>query len=157
MTTRSTQPLIQRTIEKIRNRTAIVGVVGLGYVGLPFLVEKTKVGFRVVGIDQNPQRAEMVAHGESYIGDVRDEELCEAIERGLVSTTTSLEAVAELDVIVICVPTPLSVNLNPNLEYVESVTWEISKNLRPGQLITLESTTYPGTTEEVMKPILEQS
>jgi UDP-N-acetyl-D-glucosamine dehydrogenase len=151
------QPLIQRTIEKIRNRTAIIGVVGLGYVGLPFLVEKAKVGFRVVGIDQNPQRAEMVAQGESYISDIRDEELRETVERGLVSTTTSLEAVAELDVIVICVPTPLSVNLNPDLQYVESVTWEISRNLRPGQLISLESTTYPGTTEEVMKPILEQT
>src|SRR5215204_4287179 len=109
--TTSMRSLVQQTIEKIKSRTAVVGVVGLGYVGLPFLVEKSKVGFRVVGIDQNPQRAEMAARGESYISDVRDEELRESVGRGLVSTTTSLEVVAELDVIVICVPTPLTKNL----------------------------------------------
>ncbi len=147
----------ERLLEKIEKRTAIVGVVGLGYVGLPFLVEKAKVDFNVVGIDQNPRRAEMVARGESYIGDVTSEELGEVVGHGLVTTTTSLEAVAELDVIVICVPTPLSINLTPELQYVEGVTREIAKNLRPGQLVSLESTTYPGTTEEVMKPILEQS
>ncbi len=146
-----------RLLEKLETRTAKVGVVGLGYVGLPFLVEKANVGFSVVGIDRNPQRAEMVVRGESYIGDVTDEELGEVVGRGLVSTTTSLEAVAELDVVVICVPTPLSVNLTPDLQYVEGVTREIAKNLRSGQLISLESTTYPGTTEEVMKPILEES
>ncbi len=146
-----------RILEKIEKHTAIVGVIGLGYVGLPFLVEKARVGFKVVGIDRNPQRAEMVARGESYIGDVSDEELNEVVGRGLVTTTTSLEAVAELDVIIICVPTPLSANLTPDLQYVEGVTREISRNLRPGQLVSLESTTYPGTTEEVMKPILEQS
>jgi UDP-N-acetyl-D-glucosamine dehydrogenase len=147
----------ERLLEKIENRTANLGVVGLGYVGLPFLVEKAKIGFNVVGIDQNPQRAEMVVRGESYIGDVSDEELSKLVGRGLVTTTTSLEAVAELDVVVICVPTPLSVNLTPDLRYIEGVTREIAKHLRPGQLISLESTTYPGTTEELMKPILEQS
>lgn len=144
-------------LEKIEKRTANIGVVGLGYVGLPFLVEKAKVGFNVVGIDRNPQRAEMVARGENYIGDVSDEELGEVVRRGLVSTSTSLDVVAELDIIVICVPTPLSVNLTPDLQYVEGVTRAIARNLRPGQLVSLESTTYPGTTEEVMKPILEQS
>src|SRR5215211_796534 len=149
--------LAHHTIEKIENRTACVGVVGLGYVGLPFLVEKTKVGFRVVGIDHNPQRAEMVASGRSYISDVKDDDLHEGLRRGLISTTTSLEAVRELDVVVICVPTPLGAGLTPDLQYIESVTREIAKNLRSGQLVSLESTTYPGTTEEVMKPILEQS
>jgi UDP-N-acetyl-D-glucosamine dehydrogenase len=149
--------LAHHTIEKIENRTACVGVVGLGYVGLPFLVEKTKVGFRVVGIDHNHQRAEMVASGRSYISDVKDEDLHEGLRRGLISTATSLEAVRELDVVVICVPTPLGAGLTPDLQYIESVTREIANNLRPGQLISLESTTYPGTTEEVMKPILEES
>ena len=149
--------LAHRTLERIRNRTALVGVVGLGYLGLPFLVEKTKVGFRVVGIDHNPQRAEMIGRGESYISDVKDEDLHEGLRRGLISTTTSLEAVRELDVVVICVPTPLGAGLTPDLQYIESVTREIANNLRPGQLISLESTTYPGTTEEVMKPILEES
>ena len=149
--------LAYHTIEKIENRTACVGVVGLGYVGLPFLVEKSKVGFRTVGIDHNPQRAEVVARGKSYISDVKDEDLHEGLRRGLISTTTSLEAVRELDVVVICVPTPLGAGLTPDLQYIESVTRKLAKNLRPGQLISLESTTYPGTTEEVMKPILEES
>jgi UDP-N-acetyl-D-glucosamine dehydrogenase len=149
--------LAHQTLERIRDRTALVGVVGLGYVGLPFLVEKTKVGFRVVGIDQNPQRAEMVGRGESYISDVKDEDLHEGLRRGLISTATSLEAVGELDVIVICVPTPLGAGLTPDLQYIEGVTRGIAKSLRPGQLISLESTTYPGTTEDVMKPILEES
>jgi UDP-N-acetyl-D-glucosamine dehydrogenase len=149
--------LAHHTIEKIENRTACVGVVGLGYVGLPFLVEKIKVGFRTMGIDHSPQRAEMVARGNSYISDVKDEDLHEGLRRGLISTTTSLEAVRELDVVVICVPTPLGAGLTPDLQYIESVTREIANNLRPGQLISLESTTYPGTTEEVMKPILEES
>jgi UDP-N-acetyl-D-glucosamine dehydrogenase len=149
--------LAHHTIEKIDNRTACVGVVGLGYVGLPFLVEKSKVGFGVVGIDHNPHRAEMVARGKSYISDVKDEDLHEGLRLGLISTTTSLEAVRALDVVVICVPTPLGAGLTPDLQYIESVTREIASNLRPGQLISLESTTYPGTTEEVMKPILEES
>jgi UDP-N-acetyl-D-glucosamine dehydrogenase len=109
-----TQSRAQHLLEKIENHTAVVGVVGLGYVGLPFLVEKAKVGFRVVGIDQNPERAEMVACGKNYIGDVKDEDLHEIVQQGLVSTTTSLEAMAELDVVVICVPTPLDANLSPD-------------------------------------------
>ncbi|GGL90035.1 UDP-N-acetyl-D-glucosamine dehydrogenase [Deinococcus aerolatus] len=144
-------------IESIEKRTARIGVVGLGYVGLPFLVEKAKVGFHVTGIDRNPKRAEMVARGENYIGDVHDDDLRDIVAQGLVTTTTDFDAVADLDVIVICVPTPLDRNLSPDLSYVRSVTAEIARHLRPGQLISLESTTYPGTTEEVMKPILEAS
>lgn len=143
--------------QKIVNRTARIGVVGLGYVGLPFLVEKAKVGFHVVGIDRNPRRAEQVARGENYIKDVADEDLAKIVKQGLVTTSTSFDVVAELDVIVICVPTPLDANLSPDLSYVKHVTEEIARYLRPGQLISLESTTYPGTTEEVMKPILETS
>src|SRR5215211_4074335 len=156
MTSKIASPF-QHICERITKRTATIGVVGLGYVGLPFLVEKMKAGFNVVGIDQNPERAEMVAHGENYIGDVIDEELRDGVERGLIAATTSLDVVGELDVVVICVPTPLTINLTPDLQYVESVALEIAQNLRPGQLISLESTTYPGTTEEVIKPILEQS
>ncbi|TSA81459.1 nucleotide sugar dehydrogenase [Deinococcus detaillensis] len=146
-----------RLIEKIKQHTARIGVVGLGYVGLPFLVEKAKVGFHVVGIDRNERRADMVARGENYIGDVRDEDLKEVVQQGLVTTTTDFETISDLDVIVICVPTPLDRNLSPDLSYVRSVTTEIACHLRPGQLVSLESTTYPGTTEEVMKPILEAS
>lgn len=152
-----TGALFREMLEKFESRTATVGVVGLGYVGLPLLVEQARSGFKVVGIDRKSERAGMVARGESYIDDVRSEELREVVERGLVSTTTSLEAVADLDVIVICVPTPLTKNLTPDLQYVRGVTRRISRYLRPGQLVSLESTTYPGTTEEVMKPLLEQS
>ena len=146
---------VSAAVEKIQAHKAKVGVVGLGYVGLPFLVEKAKVGFEVVGIDRSAERAGMVARGENYIGDVRDEDLKAVVEQGLVTTTTDFDVVPELDVIVICVPTPLDRNLTPDLSYIRSVTQEIAQRLRPGQLISLESTTYPGTTEEVMKPILE--
>lgn len=144
-------------LKKVRDRTAVVGVVGLGYVGLPFAVEKAKVGFRVLGIEQNPARAAQVNAGENYIGDVRDEDLRDLVSRGLIHAETGFARVPEMDVIVICVPTPLTKNLTPDLTYVESVTREVARKLRPGQLISLESTTYPGTTEEVMLPILVSS
>lgn len=147
----------ERLLEKIRTRKAVLGVVGLGYVGLPLAVEKAKVGFRVLGVEQNPVRAAKIARGENYIDDVKDEELRELVQKGLISADTDFSRTSEMDVIVICVPTPLTRNLTPDLSYVEGVTREIAARLRPGQLISLESTTYPGTTEEVMLPILERS
>ena len=142
--------------EKIKNHTAIVGVVGLGYVGLPFAVEKAKVGFRVLGIEQNPIRVQKVNRSENYITDVKDEELKQVVENGKLLAFAEFERVPEMDAIAICVPTPLTKNLTPNLTYVENVTQKIAEKLRPGQLVTLESTTYPGTTDEVMRPMLEQ-
>jgi nucleotide sugar dehydrogenase len=115
------------------------------------------VGFRVLGVEQNPSRVQKVNRGESYIGDVGVEELKEVVAKGLLSAETGFDRVPEMDVIVIAVPTPLTRNLTPDLQYVERVTREIAKRLRPGQLVSLESTTYPGTTEEVMLPILEES
>lgn len=147
----------QELLAKIADRTAVVGVVGLGYVGLPFAVEKAKVGFSVVGIEQNPARADQVNRGENYIGDVDSAELAHLVKEGKIRAVVGFDQVAEMDVIVICVPTPLTKNLTPDLQYVESVTREVAKHLRPGQVISLESTTYPGTTEEVMLPILESS
>jgi nucleotide sugar dehydrogenase len=145
-------------MDKFHARSARVGVVGLGYVGLPFAVEKAKVGFRVLGFDRSPVRVEQVNRGENYIGDVRDVELQDLVLRaGLLSATDSFDALADMDVVVICVPTPLTRNLTPDLQYIEAVTRELALRLRPGQLICLESTTYPGTTEEVMKPLLEAS
>ncbi|THF87440.1 nucleotide sugar dehydrogenase [Deinococcus sp. KSM4-11] len=148
---------VSSLVEKIEAHAVRVGIVGLGYVGLPFLVEQAKVGFQVTGIDLSAERAGMVARGENYIGDVLDQDLRDIVNAGLVSTTTTFDAVPGMDVIVICVPTPLDRNLSPDLNIVRSVTQEIARYLRPGQLISLESTTYPGTTEEVMKPILETS
>lgn len=144
-------------INKIRNKTAKVGVVGLGYVGLPFAVEKAKVGFKVTGIDRNEDRVGKINQGENYIDDVKDEELARFVESGNLKAVTDFTVVPDLDVIVVAVPTPLTKNLTPNMEYVESVTKEVAKYLRPGQLVSLESTTYPGTTEDVLKPALELS
>jgi len=148
---------VQVLLAKIQDRSAVVGMVGLGYVGLPFAVEKAKVGYRVIGIEQNPQRAEHVNRGENYIPDVKDEELRQLVDAGRLEAVSDFARVPEMDVIVIAVPTPLTRNLIPDLQYVENVTRELARRLRPGQLISLESTTYPGTTDEVMVPILETS
>lgn len=143
--------------EKIVSRTATIGVIGLGYVGLPFAVEKAKVGFSVVGIEQNPRRTEQVNQSENYISDVDDDDLRQVVSSGKLRAVTGFDSVSELDVLVICVPTPLTQNLTPDLSYVVAVTQGIAKGLRPGQLVTLESTTYPGTTDEVIAPILEET
>ncbi|OKH13842.1 nucleotide sugar dehydrogenase [[Limnothrix rosea] IAM M-220] len=140
---------------KIQDRSALVGVVGLGYVGLPFAVEKARVGYSVLGIEQNVQRAQQVNAADSYIPDVKTEVLAEVVNNNKLKAVSSYDLVPQMDAIVICVPTPLTKNLTPNLSYIESVTQQLGEHLRAGQLITLESTTYPGTTDEVMRPILE--
>lgn len=149
--------LLESLNRLISERGAVVGVVGLGYVGLPFAVEKAKVGFTVIGIDGNPERVDAVNRGESYIGDVAGDELGAVVDAGQLTATDDFDAVAKMDVVVVAVPTPLTRNLTPDLQYVQRVTEEISSRLRPGQLVCLESTTYPGTTDEVMRPILESS
>lgn len=148
---------IDAVISKFRDRSALIGVVGLGYVGLPFAVEKAKVGFKVIGIDQNAQRAAMVNRGENYIGDVDDQELKDLVAKGFITAVTDFSMVRDMDAIIIAVPTPLTANLTPDLSYVQNVTRALAPHLRKGQLVSLESTTYPGTTEEVMQPVLESS
>lgn len=153
-----THPQLARDLlAKIEATTARVGVVGLGYVGLPFAVEKGKVGFKVLGFDRNLTRVGLVNQGRNFIGDVDDEELKTLVKGGFLEATTDMDRLADMDVVIIAVPTPLTKNLNPDLQYVEAVTRDIAQRLRPGQFISLESTTYPGTTDEVMKPILETS
>ena len=147
----------KRLLERIRSKEATVGVIGLGYVGLPFAVEKAKVGYQVLGIEQNPDRASRVNRGENYISDVNADELADLVREGRIAADTGFDRVPEMDVIVICVPTPLTRNLTPDLKHVESVAREIAPRLRAGQLVSLESTTYPGTTEEVLLPILGTS
>jgi nucleotide sugar dehydrogenase len=148
---------LNQLLQRLHGKESVVCVVGLGYVGLPFAVEKAKVGFKVVGVEQNPARTESINRGENYIGDVDSNELKELVSKGLITAQVGFEGIEEADFIVIAVPTPLSSNLAPDLQYVRSVTEEVAKRLRPGQLVSLESTTYPGTTEEVMLPILERS
>jgi UDP-N-acetyl-D-glucosamine dehydrogenase len=143
--------------EKILAHSATVGVIGLGYVGLPLAVEKGKVGFPVIGFDINAARVARVNAGDNYIGDVKDEELQELTGKGILTATTDFARLAECDVVVICVPTPLTITRDPDISYIQASTEQIAKYLKPGQLITLESTTYPGTTEEVILPLLEKS
>lgn len=143
--------------QKIVERKATVVVVGLGYVGLPLAVEKAKVGFKVLGIDQNRRRARMVNNGENYILDVKNDELKELVSYGKIKAYSDFNIIPEADVVVICVPTPLTRNLQPDLSYIVDVSQRIAEHLRPGQLVTLESTTYPGTTREVLLPILART
>lgn len=144
-------------LQKIENKSAVIGVVGLGYVGLPLAVEKAKAGFRVIGFDILPNRVDMVNQGINYIGDVVDEELKELVSNGQLKATTDYSLISDVDAVAICVPTPLDQYQQPNVSYVESSARSIAKYLHPGMLVVLESTTYPGTTEEVVQPILEET
>lgn len=145
---------VSALIAKFVNKTARVGVVGVGYVGLPLAVEKAKVGFEVVAYDRSALRVVKVNHGENYIGDVNNADLNAVVRQGRLSATGDFGSLERCDVIVICVPTPLTVNRDPDLSYVRAVGAEIARVIRPGQLICLESTTYPGTTQDVLLPLL---
>ena len=142
--------------EKIRNRTARVGIVGLGYVGLPLAVEFARAGFQVTGIDLSEEKTRRVSAGDSYIGDISSATLAPLVQAGKLSATTSFAAVRDLDTINICVPTPLRKTKDPDMSYIVSACEEIVKYLRPGTLVILESTTYPGTTEELLRPMLSK-
>ncbi|PLT35726.1 nucleotide sugar dehydrogenase [Bacillus sp. V5-8f] len=144
-------------LNKIEDRNATIGVVGLGYVGLPLAVEKAKAGYKVIGFDVQQSRVDQVNQGINYIGDVVDAELKEITESGQFKATTDYSLIKDVDAVAICVPTPLDTYQQPDTSYVESSGKEIAKNMHPGMLIVLESTTYPGTTEEVLKPILEST
>jgi UDP-N-acetyl-D-glucosamine dehydrogenase len=129
-------------------------VVGLGYVGLPLAVEFGKAGFPVTGIDVDPRKVERIARGESYIEDVPGDEVAALVRDGRLQATTDWAVTSELDAVIICVPTPFNRNKEPDLSYVVGAAEHVAKGLRRGQLVVLESTTYPGTTEEVLLPIL---
>lgn len=144
-------------IEKIKSRNAHIGVIGLGYVGLPLAVEKAKAGFSVLGFDIQPHKVDMVNRGENYIGDIVPEELKGLVSTGKISATIDFDRLQECDVVAICVPTPLDKFKQPDLSYIVNSTKEIAKRIHQDMLIVLESTTYPGTTEEIVAPILEES
>ncbi len=143
-------------INKIENKEAVIGVVGLGYVGLPLAVEKAKAGYKVIGFDVQASRVEQVNMGINYIGDVVDQELADMIKDGRLVATTDYARIAEVDAVAICVPTPLDIYQQPDTSYVKSSSQEIAKYAHEGMLVVLESTTYPGTTEEIVKPALEE-
>ncbi len=144
-------------VEKIRTRSARVGVVGLGYVGLPLAAEFAKAGFFVTGIDLQSSKVNRLNAGESYIQDIEDQDLARLVQGNKLSATSDFSVIADLDTINICVPTPLRKTKDPDMSYIVSACQEIAKYFHPGMLVILESTTYPGTTEEVVLPLLSSS
>lgn len=143
--------------ERIQNKTATLGVCGLGYVGLPLAVEKAKAGFKVVGFDVQKAKVDMVNSGHNYIGDVVNEDLASIVASGNLRATTDFASVASCDCVCIAVPTPLGKHQEPDVSYVKASTESIAPYLHKDMLVVLESTTYPGTTEELLKPILENA
>jgi len=132
----------KQLLSKIKNKTAVLGVIGLGYVGLPLAVEKAKAGYKTIGFDVQEKKVRWVNEGRNYIGDIVDSDFKEVVDKGLLQATTDFSFVKDIDTVCICVPTPLDIYQEPD---------------HPGMLIVLESTTYPGTTEELVKPILEKN
>ena len=145
-----------RLHDRIQSRRARTGIVGLGYVGLPLAVEFARSGFSTTGIDLDTRKVEAIASGKSYIPDVRSADLAELTSAGRLRATTDFAVVADLDTINICVPTPLRKSKDPDMSYIVSAVEAIAAHLHPGLLVVLESTTYPGTTEEVVQPLLER-
>lgn len=143
--------------QKILDRTVTLGVVGLGYVGLPLAVEKAKAGFHVIGFDVQSQKVDMVNAGHNYIGDVVDSDLKRIVAEGYLRATTDFASVASCDCVCIAVPTPLDKHQQPDISYVRASAESIMPHMHRDMLVVLESTTYPGTTEELVKPILERS
>ncbi len=143
--------------EGIENKTARIGVIGLGYVGLPLALEFAKVGFEVVGFDLDESKVKSIRAGKSYNLDIADDELQAVVKRGTLKATTDFGELKKMDVLNICVPTPLKKTKDPDVSYILAAVEEIKKRLRPGQLVILGSTTYPGTTYELFLPMLEQT
>ena len=147
---------VSALIARLHARTATVGVIGLGYVGLPLAVEFADAGLRVVPVDVDQAKVDSIVKGISYIPDVASDRLRRLVDAGRLRATTDVRALADVDAISICVPTPLRKTKDPDLSFVVAAVEEVAKHLRRGQLVVLESTTYPGTTEEVVRPMLER-
>ena len=149
--------ICSRLKARIRDKKAVVAVVGMGYVGLPMAVEFAKKGFMVHGLDSSRKRITRLKKGVSYIEDISSKDLSGVIDKGRLCATTDERCLGAADVVIVCVPTPLNKALKPDISYILSVTKTLKKHLRRGQLVILESTTYPGTTREVVLPVLERT
>lgn len=147
----------QVLLDKLMKKTAVLGVIGLGYVGLPLAVEKARAGYKVIGLDIQRHKVDKVNSGVNYIGDVVDEDLKDLVDNGYLSATTDFDVLKNVDAVSIAVPTPLDKYKQPDLSYVEATSREVAKRLHRGMLVVLESTTYPGTTEEVLLPLFEST
>ena len=144
-------------LEKIKNNQEVVGIIGLGYVGLPLAVNFAEAGIKVIGFEKSQEKADMINHGDNYIGDIRDAVLREVVVDTLkLEATTDETRMKECDALIIAVPTPLDKFRKPDMSYIESACLDIGKNMKPGTFVSLESTTYPTTTEDFMLPILEE-
>lgn len=144
-------------LKKITDREIVAGVIGLGYVGLPLAVKMAKAGFKTIGFDIKKEKADSVSQGRSYIGDVADSDLKTLVENGMLAATTDFSEIDKVDFVAICVPTPLDAHRQPDISHVELSVKSIAEHLHKGMMVVLESTSYPGTTEELVKPILESS
>ena len=149
--------MYKRLEKKIKSRTAVVGIIGMGYVGLPLAVELGREGFEVIGIDIDSGRVSRINSGKSDIDDVADKDLRPLVKKGKISATADFAVLNRVDCVAICVPTPLSKTKDPDVSYILAGVSEVQKYLHPGQLVILESTTYPGTTEELILPMLEET
>lgn len=143
-------------LRSVNDRSLVCGTVGLGYVGLPLAVEKAKAGFKTIGFDVQAEKVDMVNEGHNYIGDVVQEDLAKLVEDGMLEATTDFSRIAECDFVAICVPTPLDAHQQPDTSYMEASAKSVAPYLKQGSMVVLESTTYPGTTEELIRPILEE-
>lgn len=145
----------EKLIEKLENKTATIGVLGLGYVGLPLAVEKAKAGYKVIGFDVQEEKIQKINNGENYIGDVLPEDLEGLVNSEKLTATADFSIITEVDALAICVPTPLDIYKQPNMDYVKTSAESVAKYMKEGTLVVLESTTYPGTTEEIIKSTIE--
>ncbi|MFC4891886.1 nucleotide sugar dehydrogenase [Pseudofrancisella aestuarii] len=143
-------------LKRIKSKEIIIGVVGLGYVGLPLAVEKALVGFKTIGFDVQDMKVDQVNKGRNYIGDIIDSDLSKVVKSGLLRATKDFSFIKDVDFIALCVPTPLDAYQQPDISYVRDSARAVAKYLKKGAMVVLESTTYPGTTEELLKPILEE-
>ncbi len=148
--------LRQNILSKIEKNTETIGIIGLGYVGLPLAVNFAEAGVRTIGFDKNPTKVESINKGNNYIDDIRDAVLKDVVDNVSLSATTDFSKMSECDALLICVPTPLDRFKKPDMSYIESACMEIGRHMNPGTFISLESTTYPTTTEDLMLPIIQQ-
>jgi UDP-N-acetyl-D-glucosamine dehydrogenase len=149
--------LYKKLERKIKNKSAVVGIIGMGYVGLPLAVELGREGFKIIGIDIAVDKINLINSGRSDIDDVTDDDLRPLVKKGKIKATTDFSQLKNTDCVAICVPTPLSKTKDPDVSYILAAVGEVQKHLHPGQLVILESTTYPGTTEELILPLLEET
>ncbi len=147
--------LKQASVAKFKSKEAVIGIVGLGYVGLPLMLRYNAIGFKVLGIDIDVAKVEALNSGVSYIEHIQSEKIALACQNGF-EATTEFKRVAECDALILCVPTPLNKYREPDMSFVINTTNAIKPHLRPGQIVSLESTTYPGTTEEELLPRVEE-